>query len=508
MAYEGWTTEELIRENTELRKQILILEHKLQLWEEKAAGNTLQPPALPGGVKTAAPLNQATLNAMPDTIFRTAEDGTILEFSGKPIAQRLRRQGEMLGRNVKDVLQPQVAEQMLHFMQEALRTGVMQSFEYQTTETPLIQYREMCIVATESREFLAIVRDITDRKTREEELHQVSLHDPLTNLFNRAYFHKIVHQLKDEQENSLGILVCDIDGLKLVNDTFGHQEGDTLLAAAADVISRSIKSTDTAARIGGDEFVIIMPNCTEDMLQATSRKIEDGVTAYNAAKPQSVLSISLGVALDPTGSCNMLDLFKIADDRMYLEKLQRSRSTRSALIQTLKQALEKRDFINEGHGERMQTLVQTLAKAMGVPEHQLPAIRLFAQFHDIGKVGIPDQILFKPGPLTPEEMKIVRSHSEVGYRIAQSSPDLSHLADWILKHHEWWNGQGYPLGLAGDNIPLECRILTLADAYDAMTSDRPYRQAMSHEEAIIKLKKEARGQFDPYLIDMFVELFE
>lgn len=342
----------------------------------------------------------------------------------------------------------------------------------------------------------------------EEELEHLGLHDPLTNLFNRAYFHKIIHRYSNKKAASLGIIVCDVDGLKLVNDTFGHHEGDKLLSAAATIITNALKSADIAARIGGNEFVAILPDCTEATLEATCRAIEDGVAAYNASTPQSILSISMGVALDCIGARSILELFKNADDRMYLEKLHRSRSTRSALVQTLKQALEERDFITEGHGERMQDLVQTLAKVAGIAEHQLPALRLFAQFHDIGKVGIPDHVLFKAGTLTPEELKVMRSHAEIGYRIARSSPDLTHIADWILKHHEWWNGQGYPLGLSGEEIPLECRILAIADAYDAMTSNRSYRSALPHQEAIIKLKKGARGQFDPYLIDLFVQLFE
>ena len=135
-------------------------------------------------------------------------------------------------------------------------------------------------------------------------------------------------------------------------------------------------------------------------------------------------------------------------------------------------------------------------------------LRLFAQFHDIGKVGIPDSILLKPGPLTSEEKTEMQRHSEIGHRIAQSAPDLAPIADWVLKHHEWWNGQGYPLGLAGEEIPLECRMLAIADAYDAMTSDRPYRQALSHAEALREIQDCAGSQFDPQLVGQFISLYD
>ncbi|NLT20622.1 MAG: HD domain-containing protein, partial [Syntrophomonadaceae bacterium] len=135
-------------------------------------------------------------------------------------------------------------------------------------------------------------------------------------------------------------------------------------------------------------------------------------------------------------------------------------------------------------------------------------LQLLAQFHDIGKVGVPDRILFKEDRLTPEEYLEMQRHSEIGQRIALAAPELSSLAGLILKHHEWWNGKGYPLGLAGEDIPLECRILALADAYDAMTNDRPYRKAMSHEEAKAEIIRCSGTQFEPRLATLFLELLE
>jgi HD-GYP domain-containing protein (c-di-GMP phosphodiesterase class II) len=202
----------------------------------------------------------------------------------------------------------------------------------------------------------------------------------------------------------------------------------------------------------------------------------------------------------------MGEVFKAADDNMYREKLHSSLSVRSAIVHTLAKALEARDFVTDGHADRLQSLVVALAVAVGLPESELSDLRLLGRFHDIGKVGIPDHILFKPERLTDEEFDIMKRHCEIGYRIAQSSPQLAPIADWILKHQEWWNGEGYPLKLKGDEIPLACRMLAIVDAYDAMTNDRPYRQAKSVDEAIAELESFAAIQFDPELVQLFKQI--
>ena len=236
----------------------------------------------------------------------------------------------------------------------------------------------------------------------------------------------------------------------------------------------------------------------------SSTKGLKAILKYNEKNPELPLSVSVGYAVSKSlNNDDIIDLFKEADDNMYREKLHHSQSARSALIQTLTKALEARDFITEGHADRMQELIVNLALAIKLPEHRIADLRLLARFHDLGKVGIPESILFKQGPLTPEETIEILRHSEIGYRIALSSPYLHHIADWILKHHEWWNGEGYPLRLKGEEIPLECRILSIADAYDAMISDRPYRKAIPKTKAVYELKKYAGTQFDPEITLVF-----
>lgn len=353
---------------------------------------------------------------------------------------------------------------------------------------------------------LSFVREISERKQMEEQLKYLSLHDSLTKLHNRAYFEDQLMQLQKSGKHTVGLLMCDVDGLKIINDTLGHNTGDIILQTVANILRDTFSSEDLVARIGGDEFVILMKNCSIDELAVSSKRIQNQIKEHNRNNPTLPISLSIGYAISSQTPLDITVLMRDADYNMYREKLHRQKSAHHSIVLALMKALEARDFLTGGHSERMQNMIQLFANTLGLPENRLADLKLFAHFHDIGKVGIPDSILFKQTSLSEEEWIIMRQHCEIGYRIAKATPDLLPIADWILDHQEHWNGSGYPNGLKGDAIPLECRMLAIMDAYDAMTSDRPYRKAMSKELAVEELKRCAGTQFDPSLIEPFLKI--
>jgi len=354
--------------------------------------------------------------------------------------------------------------------------------------------------------FRGLIRDLSERREAIDKLEYMSMHDSLTGLYNRFYFEEEMRRLESGRLNPVALILFDVDGLKLVNDTLGHDKGDQVLLQSARIISQCFRNEDVVARVGGDEFAVILPKTTASLVEDALKRITEKIKTYNQRHPELPLSLSAGYAIRDHCRTTMYDIYKQADDKMYRQKLHSRQSNRSVIVQTLMKAMSARDYITEGHGDRLQYLISQMAEMINLSEDKIKDLCLFAQFHDIGKVGVPDSILFKPGPLSTAEYKEMQRHSEIGQRIALSAPDLTLIADWILKHHEWWNGQGYPLGLAGVDIPLECRLLAIADAYDAMTHDRPYRQALSETEAMEEIQKMSGIQFDPALAKKFIQL--
>ncbi len=346
--------------------------------------------------------------------------------------------------------------------------------------------------------------DITNRKIIEEEIRYMSFHDSLTGLYNRSFFEEEMTRLDSGRQLPLSLIVGDVNGLKLINDAFGHDAGDRLIQAAATLLKTTCRMGDITARIGGDEFGIILPGTDEDTAFEIAARIRES-SRMLVHDPINV-SIALGVASKRNPEDDIRMIFKQADDRMYKNKLVESKTLKSAIISSLKRTLQERTHDLGEHSERLKDLSLKLGKRLGFTPVQMDDLELLALLHDIGKISVPEMILNKETPLTEEEWDIIKQHPEIGYRIASTTPELSNIAEYILCHHEWMDGNGYPQGLQGESIPLISRTLSVVDAYEAMISDRQYRVPRSSEEALLELEQFADRQFDGPIVREFVQM--
>ena len=362
-------------------------------------------------------------------------------------------------------------------------------------------------IQNETGTFFGVVmvfRDVSRDKEQQRQILYLSYHDPLTGLHNRRYLEEQLRTLDTRQYLPLAVVMGDVNGLKITNDVFGHGSGDTLLKKVAETLRENCRKTDILARWGGDEFLLLMPRVGQKDAERFVERVKLGLSEKSEGNLH--LSVSFGCAVKTKPEEDLQEILKEAEEWMYHQKLMEGSSYRNTILSTLLATLHENSIETEEHAERIKTYCQAIGHALQLSSEEQSELALLAVLHDIGKVGVRQNVLQKPGPLTAEEWDEMRRHSEIGYRIAQNTPELSVVADYILSHHERWDGKGYPRNLEGAQIPLLCRILAVADAYDAMTSDRVYRKALSKEEAMKELRKNSGAQFDPSLADLFLGL--
>jgi len=348
------------------------------------------------------------------------------------------------------------------------------------------------------------MEDVTERKEADDQIRYLSFHDNLTGLYNRVYFEEELKRLDTDRQLPISVIMGDLNGLKLVNDAFGHQEGDKLLIQTGKILKDSCRKEDVIARWGGDEFAIFLPKTS---YRVTVEVIERIKLACSQAGTQPMeLSIALGAGTKDAPSQDIQEILKEAEERMYKDKLLESKKVRTSIISSLQKILFEKSHETEEHTHRLRQLALQMGSALELSDRELDELMLLATLHDLGKIAIPEGIFIKSDKLSLEEWELIWKHPEIGYRIAVSSPELAPIAEAVLSHHEWWNGKGYPRELKGEEIPLPSRIIAIADAYDVMTHQQPYKEAMSREEALRELQRKAGSQFDPQLLPLFIKI--
>lgn len=353
-----------------------------------------------------------------------------------------------------------------------------------------------------------IIIDMTERKKQEEHIQYLSEHDFLTGLFNRRHFDNEKDRLDIKENMPLSFFICDINGVRLINDAFGQIHGDRVIVETSRYLKNFCGENDVLARTGGNEFCILMPNTSAESAHNILERMENSLKKLNKERKNSGFDISLAIGFGTKTSTeqSLPDIVKEATDYMYSRKLLSRSSSHSSILSAIVATMYERSQETEEHAIRLADISKKIASRLSLSQKEMDDLEVFAMLHDIGKVGIDDRILNKPGKLTEEEWVIMKRHPEIGYRIAMASPDLENVAGYILSHHERWDGKGYPRGLSGKEIPLLSRIIALADAYDAMTEDRVYRKAMSSDEAIKEITRNSGTQFDPQIVELFLQV--
>ncbi len=360
--------------------------------------------------------------------------------------------------------------------------------------------------------------------------------DPVTDLYN----HRAIHDHLDralararETDTPLAVLMIDVDGFKLYNDTHGHIAGDVALQAVAGALRTACRTADIVGRYGGDEFLVVASGLTPGDAGGLARRLRDAVAARTLCLGNQVvpLRISVGVAAYPTDGIDRDVLVACADARLYDDKtgseivvpagsgpgggadgggdlrgLPGLDASPLMVLNGLVTAVDRKDRYTRAHSEQVTRLALLLARALGLSPDTVRTVRLAGLLHDVGKIGVPDRILKKPGPLTPDEVEIMNAHPTLGEAIVAGLPDLAAIRTGVRSHHERWDGRGYPDRLAGERIPFLGRLLAVPDCYSAMTSDRPYRAALSPAQALREIARGAGAQFDPAIADAFLRV--
>lgn len=341
---------------------------------------------------------------------------------------------------------------------------------------------------------------------RTEELKYLSYHDKLTGLYNRAFFEEEMKRLDTDRNLPIAIIMGDTNGLKLLNDVFGHTAGDNLIKTTANILNKSCRQGDIVARWGGDEFIILLPRTSSKTALKIINRIKSN---FNTDKfDYDYLNIPLGYSVKKHMSKSLLEVISEAENNMYKNKAIEGQQIRKLIIGSMIDYLYEGCIEVKNHMERLKKYTTEIGEKLKLTQEDINKLNIVCEIHDIGNVSIDKDILFKMGALNDEDWEEIKKHPEIGYRIAKSIPELTDVANYILHHHERWDGQGYPLKLKGEEIPLLSRIFSIVDAFDSMTQDKFYRKAYSKKQAIQYLKDNAGKQFDKDIVEIFLKIIE
>lgn len=442
------------------------------------------------------------IRTIPDIIFIMNQYGDILDCEMGAMRWQGKCKEELLDMNILEIIPANIAKACIERIRKSLDTNEIQTYEFGLGTTNTMEYYESRIISIQKGQVFNIIRNVTEIKKIHMRNEYLSYRDQLTGAYNRRYFEEELECLDIEQNLPMALVMVDVNGLKLTNDAFGHRTGDRLLCLVSDILRKHfVLPRSFVARIGGDEFVMVCPNTTQASIENMIGKIYQSISSQRNHQP--ILSISMGWELKTRAEQKITDVFNKAEEHMYRKKLTESQSIRNATVQAIVKTLNEKNVREKIHSERVGTISKLIGEAMNLDYVTVKEIETAGLLHDIGKISVEENILNKDGTLSEDEYEKIKKHPESSYQILQSINAYAGLAEDVLSHHERWDGEGYPRGLKGEEISLIARIITVADAYEAMTADRAYRTAMPKVQAMDELRKFAGTQFDKGIVDIF-----
>ncbi len=406
-----------------------------------------------------------------------------------------------IGKRITEVM-PEVESYWIDVFGKVALTGEPMYYENYLKTTG--RYYATYSYSPRERQFAVLVSDITERKNNEEMLRHLSYHDQLTELYNRRFFEEELKRLDTPRNLPLSIIMADINGLKLINDSFGHAIGDEYLVSLARILKCACRADEIIARLGGDEFGIVLTNTDATEASIIINRLKDLILKTKVAG--IVLSVSFGCETKEKAEQLLSETIASAENHMYTHKIVERASMRSKTVEMIMSALFEKSDREAQHSQRVSELCEEIAVRMNFDSDDVEQIRMAGLVHDIGKIGINEAILNKGAVLDENEWASMKRHPESGWRILSTKVEFSDVAQFALCHHERFDGNGYPKGLRGEEIPIQARIIAIADSFDAMTSERSYRKPLAFDIAIQEIQKCSGSQFDPKIVDVFIEI--
>jgi diguanylate cyclase (GGDEF)-like protein/PAS domain S-box-containing protein len=502
-----------MEDNNKIRNQLISEIDKLKQIVEGYKDSQPSLEKLGGVMEDSIEQYETLINTAPFGIITLDENGVITSCNKKVLNFLGQSEGEIVGKHFTKIkfLSAEDIPRYLKIFAYALggKEGISFEISGQSKDGNIFFGEVFYGLIKRNGKVRAVqilINDITKRKEAEEKLNFLRFHDDLTGLYSRAYFEEEVKRLDTERQLPLSFIIGDVNGLKLINDAFGSEEGDKILKSIAKAIRECCRREDIIARWGEDEFAILLPRTSLEYTRKVMDRIKE--ICQKASRGKIKFEMAMGSATKLEKEQDFQGIVKDAKDEMYKNKLFESKSVPDSVISSLVDTLMEDSYETREHGKRVRKMALRLGRTIGLPKSKLDELSILADLHDLGKIAIPDDIVTKRDKLNEKDWKVLRSYPEIGYYIAKSSYKFSNIAEYILTHHERWDGTGYPQGLKGEDIPIASRITAIADAYDVMRSGRFYKRTLSKKEAIEELEKSSGTQFDPQLVKKFIEILE